>query len=204
MRNNSTSKYVIVFALLVSVAAISIGFAAFTSTLTIKAGATVQGPSTNFNVSLSKSSTAVSTGAVTPTVSGATGGNATLSATTISNLQATFTNVNQSVTYKFYAYNAGQFLAYLNSVSIGTKTCTAGSGTNQTYVDSACNGIELSVKVGANTYTSSNMNIASHTLAVGNAEEVEVKIEYKAGSATADGDFTVAFGDTVLTYGSAD
>ncbi len=206
MRNNS-SKYVVVFALLISVVALSLGFAAFTSTLTISSSAEVSSPDTNFNVSLSKANNAVTTGAVTGTtsgVSGATAANATLSANTISGIKATFTAPGQTVKYSFYAYNAGQFLAYLNSVSIGSKTCTAKSGTNQTYVNSACNGITMTVKVGSTTYSSSNTTISSHTLAKNAGEAVEVTIEYASGSAVADGDFTVAFGDTTLLYGSAD
>lgn len=206
MRNSTGSKYVIVFALLFTVAAISIGFAAFTSTLTIKSSAEVGGG--NFNVSLSTSNSAVATGSVTGTPSPATGGPtaqaATLTATTIQGLKATFTAPGQSVKYSFYAFNAGEFLAYLNSVSIGTKTCTPGSGTTASYVTSACNGISLSVKVGSNTYNASNTNISSHTLAKNAGEAVEITISYAAGSATADGDFTVAFGDTTLIYGSAD
>ncbi len=206
MRNNR-SKYVIVFALMISIVALSLGFAAYSSTLTIKATADVTGCSTCFNVSLSKSNTSVSTGSVTPTVSGATGSNATLSANKIEGLKATFTNRGQSVKYNFYAYNAGEFIAYLNSVAIGSKTCTPVTGTNATYVANACNGISLSVKVGsgsATTYTSTNNSISSHSLAVGSAEPVEVTISYGASAALADGDFTVSFGDVVLTYGSAD
>lgn len=207
MRNNSGSKYIIVFALLISVAALSLGFAAFTSTLTIKSSAEYHNDQP-LNVKFSTSSSSVAAGAVTPTLSPATGGptsqNATLSDTTIQGLKATFTDTNQSVKYSFYVYNASEFVAYLNSVNIGSKTCTAGVGTNQTYVNSACNGISLSVKVGSNNYTSSNTNISSHTLAKETSEAVEVTISYADGSAKADGDFTVAFGDTTLIYGTAD
>lgn len=207
MRNNSGSKYIIVFALLISVAALSLGFAAFTSTLTIKSSAEYHNDQP-LNVKFSTSNSAIQSGSVTPTLSPATGGptsqNATLSDTTIQGLKATFTDTNQSVKYSFYVYNASEFVAYLNSVNIGSKTCTAGSGTNQTYVNNACNGISLSVKVGANTYNTSNTSISSHTLAKETSEAVEVTIAYADGSAKADGDFTVAFGDTTLIYGTAD
>ena len=203
MRRNG-AKYVIVFALLISVAALSLGFAAFSSTLTIESEADVVGDPTKFNVSLSKSSSSATTGSVTPTVTGATGSAATLSANKIEGLKATFTDKGQSVKYSFYAYNAGQFIGYLNSVSIGSKTCTPVEGTTQSYVTSACNGISISVKVGSDTYNSTNNSIANHTLAIGAAEVVEVTISYASNAALADGDFTVAFGDIVLTYGSAD
>ena len=204
MKNSNGMKMLVIAALIVGVLALSLGFAAFSNTLTIKSSATVNPSSSNFNVSLSRSNSSATTGNVTPTTTGATATNATLTATTISNLKATFTNVGQSVKYSFYAYNGGSFAAYLNSVAIGGKTCTASSGTSQSYVDAACEGISISVKVGSQTFNASNTNISSHSLATGTAEQVEVTIAYAAGSAVADGDFTVAFGDTTLTYGSAD
>ena len=207
MRSNN-SKYLVLAALIVSVVALSLGFAAMTSTLTISSSASVNyDGSDHFNVSLSKANNSISVGSVTATATGgATGDSATINSagTTISGLKANFTDVGQTVKYTLYTYNAGEFLAYLNSVSFGTKTCTAVSGTNQTYVNAACNDISLSVKVGSATYTASNTNISSHSLATGSAETVEVTIAYAANGATADGDFTVAFGDVVLTYGSAD
>jgi len=210
MRNNG-AKYVMVIALLVAVVALSLGFAAFTRTLTIQSSAEVSAG--DFNVCLSKSATTCTGGAVTPTLSPAsgtpmpTGSSATIDTTTkttISGLKATFTGVGQSVTYSMKAYNDSAFLAYLNGVTIGSKTCTAAAGTNQTYVNSACNGISLSVKVGSDTYNATNTSISNKTLAAGSAQDVVVTISYASNAAVADGDFTVAFGDTVLLYGTAD
>ena len=209
MRNTSGAKYLLVFALLLSVAALSLGFAAFTSTLTIKSSAEYTAPN-EFNLKFSTTNSGITTGSVTPTLSPSTGTvkptgqSATLSDTTIQGLKATFTDTNQSVKYSFYAYNASEFLGYLNSVSIGTKTCTPGRGTTASFVTQACNGISLSVKVGSNTYTSSNTNISSHTLAKNTGEAIEVTIAYADGAQKADGDFTVTFGDTTLIYGTAD
>ena len=204
MKNSNGMKMLVIAALIVGVLALSLGFAAFSNTLTIKSSATVNPLSSNFNVSLSKSNSSATTGQVTPSVNGGIGSNATLTATTISGLKATFTNAGQSVTYSFYAYNGGSFDAYLNSVSIGSKTCTAVSGTNQSYVDDACEGISITVKVGGTTYSASNTNISSHKLDKNTAEAIVVTIAYAAGSDVADGDFNVAFGDITLTYGSAD
>ena len=205
MRNNG-SKYIVLFALLVSVAALSLGFAAFTSTLQISAEATVTNDMP-FDLKLSTANNKVQSGSVTPTVTGATGAAgaaATLTDNSITGLKATFTEPGQSVKYSFYAYNNSAFLGYLNSVSIGTKTCTAKSGTTQTYVNNACEGISLTVKVGSQTYTTTNTNISSHTLAASTGEAIEVTIAYAAGSATADGDFDVSFGNVTLLYGTAD
>ena len=207
MRNNGP-KYVVVAALLVSVVALSLGFAAFTSTLTISSEATVTGNSNAFNVQLSKANNAFTSGSVTPTPTGTgtTGQNATINAagTTISGLKATLGAKGANVKYSLYAYNSGSLLGYLNSVSFGTKTCTAKTGTTQSYVDAACSKVTLTVKIGSNTYTSSNTNISSHTLAAGSAEAIEVTIALASDAPDVDGDFDVAFGDVTILYGSAD
>ena len=198
MRNSNGSKYIVIMALLISVVALSIGFAALSSTLTIKSSATVTN-TTGFDVRLSSSKTAVATNNITPTVSGATATAATISSgasNQITGISVTFTAPGQTATYTL--------AAYLNAIAFGTKTCTPGTGTTQSYVDSACNGITMSVKVGSTTYSSSNNNISSHSLATGTGEDVIVTISYATGSAVADGDFTVDFGTTTLTYGSAD
>lgn len=204
MRNSNGTKYVIIMALLVSVVALSLGFAALTNTLTIKSSATV-GPGT-FQVDLSTSKTASTQASVTPTTTGgATGANASMTTTTLSGLAATFTAPGQSVVYTLAAYNSGQFLAYLNEIQIGSKTCTPGTNTTSSYVTAACNGISISVKVGSDSaVTVTDNDIDSHSLAKAAGEDVVVTISYASGSAVADGDFTVAFGDVKLIYGSVD
>ena len=211
MRNSNGTKYLVILALLISVTALSLGFAAFSNTLTIKSSAAV-GVINDLGVVLSTSKTSATGGTVTPTVSGATGDAVTLTAnsTTISGLKATFTAPGQYVTYTMAAYNKGNFTYYLNQVNLGAITCTAGSGTTQSYVDSACAGIKITVTAGTDSYyrtTATNQStttIASHTVAASAGEDVIVKIEYVSGAAVADGDFTVAFGDTTLVYGTAD
>ena len=209
MRNNNTAKYIVVIALLISVTAVTIGFAAMSQQLTIQSSATVTGNTEFFDIQLSKSQTAVSTGAVSGVasgVSGATAANATIAndGHTISGIKATFTKPGQTVTYSLYAYNAGAILGYLNSVNIGAKSCEPKSGTTASYVTAACADISLSVKVGSNTYNSSNTNISSHTLAASAGEVVQVIVTYADNNHYVDGDFDVNFGDTTIIYGSAD
>ena len=65
--------------------------------------------------------------------------------------------------------------------------------------------ISVSVTVGATgPVTTTNSNITGHSLAIDAHETVTVKIEYASGGDTADGDFTVAFGDIALLYSSVD
>ena len=213
MNDNKAYRIIALVALVLGIAGVTLGYAAFSNTLTISSSAEVKPDPSTFNVDFSSSNSAVVANAITPTLSAnVTGFNATnatidnTSAPTISNLKATFTAPGQSVTYTFYAYNAGQYIAYLNSIVFsGSKTCTAKSGTTQGLVDTACTGISLSVKVGAEAVTTTSIaSIDSHSLGINAAEEIVVTISYAAGSGVADGDFDVTLPDIVLTYASAD
>ena len=213
MNDNKSYKIVAIVALLLGIVGVTLGYAAFSSTLTITSAAEIHPDSSTFNVDFSSSNSAVATDAITPTLSanvtGFTATQATIDNTTdptISNLKATFTEPGQSATYRFYSYNAGQYIAYLNSIVFsGTKTCTGRTGTTQALVDTACNGISLSVKVGSEAATTTSIaSITSHSLGKNGSEEVQVVISYDAGSGVADGDFDVTLPDIVLTYDSVD
>lgn len=213
MNDGKTYKIIALVALILGAIGVTIGYAAFSNTLTITSQAEVHPDTSAFNVDFSSSSSGVVADPVTPTLSanvtGFTATNASIDNSNdpvISNLNATFTAPGQSATYTFYAYNAGEYIAYLNSIVFsGTKTCTAASGTTQSLVDSACNGITLSVKVGSEAATTTSLaSISSHSLAKNTAEEIVVTISYAAGSAVADGNFTVSLPSVVLTYSSVD
>lgn len=213
MGDNKTFKIISVVALLLGVVGVTLGYAAFSSTLKIESSAEVVPNDSNFNVDFSSSSSSVVENDITPTLSAnVTGFSATDAEIdnsgnpVISNLHATFTEPGQSVTYTFYAYNSGQYLAYLNSIVFtGNKTCTARTNTDQGLVDTACTGISLSVQVtGIDSTTTSLTSISNHTLAIGAADTITVVIEYAAGSGRADGDFDVTFPDITLTYNPID
>ena len=213
MGNNKTYKIISIIALILGVVGVTLGYAAFSSTLKIESSAEVVPNGSNFNVDFSSSSSSVVANDITPqlsaNVTGFTATDAQIDNTSdpvISNLHATFTEPGQSVTYTFYAYNAGQYLAYLNSIVFtGSKTCTARTNTNQGLVDTACTGINLSVAVtGINATTTSLASISNHSLAVGAAETITVVIEYASGAGRADGDFDVTFPDITLTYNPID
>lgn len=213
MEYNKTYKIIAIVALLLGIVGVTLGYAAFSSTLKIESSAEVVPNGTNFNVDFSSSSSSVVANDITPqlsaNVTGFTATDAEIDNTSdpvISNLHATFTEPGQSATYTFYAYNAGQYLAYLNSIVFtGNKTCTARTNTNQGLVDTACTGISLSVQVsGMDATTSSVASISNHSLAIGAADTITVVIEYAAGSGRADGDFDVTFPDVTLTYNPID
>ena len=213
MGYNKKNTTLILIITLVSVLGLSIAFAAFSSTLTVKSNATITPDSGNFKVVFSSSSTSLSTTNVSVSKTGnATTGTPTIDNSgnpTIKNLSASFTSPGEKVEYTFYARNGGSYDAYLSSVVFDNiknksvfKECVAGTGTTSSLVASACNGIKVTTTVLSTAYTSTTLNITNHVLKKNNSELVKVTIEYTSGSSVADGPFTIKFGKIYLTYGS--
>lgn len=215
MERERGSKVIAIIALCVGIVGLSLGFAAFSSTLRISSSAEVKPSGDTFNVDFSTTTGTVTDGQVTPTVVGATGEAATISnaadESTITGLKANFTEPGQTVTYKFYAHNEGEYEAFLTGISYANateatspKVCTPGTGTTKSLVDAACENISLTVNVtnGDSTVsTAESTTTVDHSLAAGATDTIEVVIAY-TGTARADGDFTVAFGDVTLEYES--
>lgn len=189
---------------LATIVFLGIGFAAYNKSLSVgsSSSATTATTSINFGVQFdtaavtgkNASGTADATNcpAVSPTASSITG------------LSAKFSAPGQSCTWTFSAKNKGAVAAYLNAVTLGSKTCTPASGTSSTLTTQACNGISLSVKVNSKTYSASNNAISSSTLAVGGTDTVVVTVSYASGSAVTDGTFSATFGTTTLKYDAVD
>ena len=213
MRKRNNKQITTLAILLVAVVGLSIGFAAFSNILTISSGATVTPNASTFNVDFSSSATSVVTNNITPTLSGATGTAATIDNTTdptIENLNATFTAPGQSVTYTFYAYNAGEYEAFLTNINYLNvegeelnKVCTPAAGTTAALVTAACDDISVTVKADTITATGTQ-TVSGKSLAKGASHKIEVTIAYAENGDRADGDFTVAFGDISLTYKTVD
>lgn len=220
MDKNNSTKVVALVALMISVLGISVGFAAFSNTLTISSSANVKPDKSKFDVNFSSTTGTETAGTVvaTATPSTITGDDATIDnstdAPTIKGLKANFTEPGQKVVYSFFAHNAGEYIAYLNSVTFAnvdgetaSKVCTAELGTSQALVNTACNDISVTLSVGGNSFEGSVADISNHSLALDAYEEVEVTIEYKTNANNiniADGDFSVSFGDISLVYGTVD
>lgn len=216
MEKGRDSKVIAIVALLIAVVGLSVGFAAYSSTLFISNTSATVGPAseTDFSVILSTSgtvdettienllTTATATGDAQAVLKEETGDfKPSMSGTTISGLSARFTEPGQSVTYKIYAHNAGKFIAYLNSLTIGEKKCTPNDGTTESFVKAVCPSITMSVKVGNDAETSTSLNtINNHTLGIGDYEPITIVMNYAATDARTDGDFTVDFGQISLQY----
>lgn len=219
MEKERGSKVIAIVALLIAVVGLSVGFAAYSSTLIISNTSATVGASSesDFNVIFSTSGTSDDTtiaNLVKYANENGIVGNAkavlqattdtfepSMTGTTISGLSAEFTGPGESVTYTLYAHNAGKFVAYLNSLTIGATTCTANEGTTQSLVDAVCPSITMSVKVEEEKATTTSLNdINNHSLGIGNYETITIVMNYGSTEARVDGDFTVNFGQISLQY----
>ena len=178
-------------ALIIAIVGLSIGFAAFSNTLTISSSATVTPSDENFIVQFSKVSGADQTGSEYPIVpnSETYGDNAIINSSNkklLEGVHAKFTTPGQSVTYTLYVRNTGAYVAYLKELAFANATnatqgetykhCYAAttdsnsqpiSSENQatpSLVTQACNGIDISVTIG----TASNITPSSASKSLGN------------------------------------
>ena len=209
MEKQRQIKILSIVALVLAISAMTLGFAAFSTTLNISSSASVTPSSANFAVKFSTSQTSLVTAAVAPSskTTGITATNGTIVnsvSPTLSNLSATFTSPGQYVEYTVYARNEGEYTAYLNNINyLGDKTCIASSGTTENLVQSACNSINVTVTIGSTTYDDTTP-ISSHALAKGAGEAVKVRLEYAENGTPVDGSFNITFPSVSLVYSTVD
>ncbi|MBQ9071861.1 MAG: hypothetical protein IJY25_01730 [Bacilli bacterium] len=203
---NDRKKKLMIIVALIAVVGVSIGFASFSSSLLIKSSLSVDPNSSDFRVVFSTSDSEEITDDVVPTKNPTTitATNATIDNSvtpTIENLSATFISPGDSVVYNLYAYNAGKYLAYLNSVTLkGNKSCTPGEGTSIQLAGQACEAISITVKVGNDSYNKTTTGITGKSIGVGKSTPIEITLSYESTGARADGPFEVEFSDISLYY----
>jgi len=210
MEKDRSFKIIAIVALCVGMIGLGLGFANYSSLLTISSGAEVGTSGGNFSVVFSSAENSLSTNdveaqrsATTFTANNATIKNDDTTGPTISGLGATFTQPGQHVTYTFYARNEGEYTAFLNEITVAAgKTCTAKEGTSEEVKNKLCNGMSLEVKIADATVETDNA-VSGHSLAVGEDEKIEVKISYNPTEALV-GDISVTFDDITLKYGGVD
>ena len=205
MYKTNKEKLLMIIALVVGIVSLSVGFAAFSTTLNISSSASVNPNSDNFKVKFSTNQNSLVVGAVTPSSNsnGLTVSNGTINNTTnptLTNLSATFTSPGQYVEYTVYARNEGEYTAYLNSVNfIGTKTCEPVGETTPSLVTSACASINTVVFVGSTEYRETTP-ISNHSLNKNSSEQIRIRLEYASNGTPVDGDFIIIFNDIMLLY----
>lgn len=216
MKKSRNIKVLAIVALVLVIAGIVIGFAAFSTSLNISSSASVTPNSSSFKVGFYEASNGFDddTGIIIPSMEGGAFANTIelyRGITSLSGLDATFTEPGESVTYSFYVGNGGEYDAYLRSVNFdnvtGTssnKVCTAGEGASEGLVTAACDDIVLTVNVHGMSFNTSNTLIYGKTLSKNTFEPIIITIQYLSTGDRADGPFDISFGDISLDYSTVD
>ena len=205
MEHNRKIKILSIVALVLAISAMTLGFAAFSTTLNISSSASVTPNSGDFSVKFSTSQNSLVVAAVAPSSksTGASATNGTINneaIPTLTNLSATFSKPGDYVEYTVYARNEGQYTAYLNNINfLGSKSCTASAGTTESLVQSVCESINVKATIGETTYTETTP-ISNHTLASNTGESLKVRLEYDENGTAADGSFSITFPNIALVY----
>ena len=222
MEKQRNIKILSIVALVLAIAGMSLGFAAFSATLNISSATSVSPNSSDFNVVFCNESILGYCEdkywnyfiACSPSGGAECNSSATIDDLHLTDLTAKFTEPNQKVNYMFDVQNLGQYDAYLRGVTYNPLDngsyikCTASTNDSTTATDSlvraACEGIKVTVKVGGIIYDLGTTNISGHKLSKQTTEEVNFIIEYESGSPLADGPFNVEIADIKFDYSTMD
>lgn len=183
-------KVAVIAALVVSVIAIGVGFAAFTETLTIAGRATVQ--TSTWKVKFSDLSTPTLAGGATvvtaPTIN--------TNDTAISTYDVKLSTPGDSVTYTFNVANTGTYDAELTSVTIPSKpTCTGTGDTAATDADKVCKHITYTLEYADAKEDGTKTIATGDTLGAGKSTSMVLKLSYDAHNVAEDlpsGDVTLS------------
>ena len=199
MRKQQKQKVMAIVALCISVLGLTLGFAAFSNTLTISSSATVTPDSSDFKLKLYGLSQTYETENIdfddiesialldSPTTLApiietinmsypATGDIAIIDNEnlTIKGLKANFTGPDHSIEYPFLIKNEGEYDAYFNLAKYQdpTHTCEAGEETTLSLMEKACEKMKFSLDVGYIDETTSKIewNISNLVDATGNVK----------------------------------
>lgn len=169
MKSEFRVQVLSVLAIVISITALTIGFAAFSSTLTIEGTATVENTSWDVHFETLSGSTLVGSAVVNtpPTINT---NNAVLSTYDVS-----LSVPGDSVSYTVNVKNSGSYDAILSSIIVPTPTCT-GTGTYATTDETnVCNNLTYTL-----TYSDGTVIQTGDIISAGDSETLKLTLEYVA------------------------
>ena len=198
MEKERGAKVIAVIALLVAVAGLTIGYAAYSSTLTINGTATVD--PANWNVKFAYTSgdslTAETTGLATQTTA------PTLTDTAVSGFDVVLRAPGDSITYKFSVKNTGTLDATLGTYTMGTLSCApnAASTISQEDATKLCNELQYTL-----TYSDGSKITTGATLPKeSGSKDLVLKLVWPESSTLkVTDDVKVTIGTTTFIYNQA-
>ncbi len=233
MERERSGKVIAIATLLVGILGLSLGFAAFSTRLNIASVAEVDVDASVWKVGFSTVNSDITSGTVSGQTNSTANGALGLTQFVISQAtNATLNTTNGSkVEYDFFIVNDGDLDAYLNSVVMGTISCSYNSSATPRTTDEGHTSITAgtgsisdtdcrklfgaTLTIGSSNYTDGQSVTSgfadTNKLAKpsGSPTYVAAKltIAYKNDSLATvtdapNGDFTVSLSDSVVTYGS--
>lgn len=232
MRRNRKKQSIIIMILCLLVCSLTIGFAAFSNSLTISSSAEVKPDSSDFDINVYGVGNAITGGSwdnldiyTSTTISEPDTNPSTFFSAegasvarisddgkniTVSDLTANFSEPGQSVGYYFVIKNEGEYDAYLNmqpleELFFGVPgVCTAYSGTTPGLVEQTCPNIGLSAYTYDSEFLEFIFSSSTYKLEKGDYIFLLLYIDYFESSdlVRADGDFSVRFSDITFDFTS--
>ena len=197
MEKERGAKIIAIVALLIAVVGLTVGYAAYSSTLNINGTANVDPASwkVNFGYKTGDSLTGTKTGHATETTA------PTLADTTISGFDVTLKAPGDSVTYNFLIKNSGTLNARLANFTMGTLTCAPNASGSISQEDATKLCGELTYTL---TYADGSTITTGTTLNSSYSKELKLKLEWPSASTlSVSDDVKVTIGTTTFVYEQA-
>ena len=198
MEKERGAKIIAIVALLIAVVGLTVGYAAYSSTLTINGTANVDPASwkVNFGYKTGDSLTGTIKGHATETTA------PTLADTTISGFDVTLTAPGDSVTYNFLIKNSGTLNAKLANFTMGTLTCAPNASSSISPEDATKLCGELTYTL---TYADDSTITTGTPLNSNDSKELKLKLEWPSASTlSVSDDVKVTIGETTFVYEQAE
>lgn len=198
MEKERGAKIIAIVALLIAVVGLTVGYAAYSSTLTINGTANVDPASwkVNFGYKTGNSLTGTIKGHATETTA------PTLADTTISGFDVTLKAPGDSVTYNFLIKNSGTLNAKLANFTMGTLTCAPNASSSISPEDATklCGELKYTL-----TYADDSTITTGTPLNSNDSKELKLKLEWPSASTlSVSDDVKVTIGETTFVYEQAE
>lgn len=197
MEKERGAKVIAIVALLIAVVGLTVGYAAYSSTLTINGTANVDPASwdVHFGYKTGTSLTAEKVGNAVETTA------PTLADTTISGFNVTLKAPGDSVTYNFIIKNAGTLDAKLANFTMGTLTCAPNENSTISQEDATKLCSELKYTL---TYADGSTITTGTELSADASKDLTLKLEWPSTSTLkVSDDVKVTIGTTTFIYEQA-
>lgn len=226
MEKNRNVKILSIVALVVAIAGMTLGFAAFSTTLSISSSATVTPNSDDFKITIygikdssfydtfADNNYAYTDSDISDSYGVALEDTATSTTASIDNVSHTISNINASfsnegdVQYAFIIKNEGKYDAYLDLTDKKTgsiiavllnKNCIAKDGATESLVTSACNGVQAAVGF-VDKETGREISTTESYYKITSGDYVLFTVMMNYSGPFADGPFDVEFEDFQLKF----